>query len=795
MPFLTILLGFSFVTLGQTYLYFQDSPTAGYYEYSWMELTSPSALERGGTDLTRFPVESTIPAQQGMNALRLHWTSALGGDWAAIAAGLNWTAKDISNTDTLCFYLYAVEGISSENLPKIFMEDINNTRTTKIPLTLYSADLIAGVWTRITMPVSQFISSSPLVDFTKIKTVGWAQNTSDNTSHTLLIDNVRVFTGSGISAPVAVPANFYAKGYDSHVYLTWKPNTEPHLGGYEIFQSADSGASFHIRCVAAKTDSIYTDFVGSQGTNLHLLYKIRAMNDESQPSAFSDSVPADTRVMSDEELLDMTQEATFRYFWDNADPNSGLARERNTSGTTVTTGGSGFGVMAILVGIERGFITREQGVQRMLKILNFLQNADRFHGVWPHWIDGNTGHVIPFSPKDNGGDIVETSFMIEGLLTARNYFNQNTPDEQQIVQKITGLWEAVEWDWYTRNNSGFIYWHWSPNYAWQMNMPIYGYMEAMIVYILAIASPTHPVPPAYWTSGWAASNAYHNGRTYYDIKLDVGPDKGGPLFFAHYSFLGFDPRNKKDNFTNYFSNNIHHTQINRAYCIANPHQFAGYGENCWGLTASDDPGGYQAHEPNNDNGTITPTAALSSMPYTPEYSMVALKHFYRDLGQNIWGNQGFCDAFNIGDHWYADSYLAIDQGPIIDMIENYRSQLLWNNFMANAEIQPALDSIGFVYDPEGIEEPVINNSSAIMVYPNPASSLTTVKFYLPAKEKINLSVYDQFGRMVVRIYQNVNVEPGLHEVEIPVDKIPAGLYILRLESAMLDGSCKLLISE
>jgi len=298
----------------------------------------------------------------------------------------------------------------------------------------------------------------------------------------------------------------------------------------------------------------------------------------------------------------------------------------------------------------------------MLKMLNFLQNADRFHGVWPHWIDGNTGHVIPFSTYDNGGDIVETSFMIEGLLTARNYFNRNTPDEQQIVQKITSLWEAVEWDWYTRNNSGFIYWHWSPNYAWQMNMPIYGYMEAMIVYILAIASPTHPVSPAYWSSGWTTSNAYHNGRTYYGIKLDVGPDKGGPLFFAHYSFLGFDPRNKKDNFTNYFINNIHHTQINRAYCIANPHQFAGYGENCWGLTASDDPDGYQAHEPNNDNGTITPTAALSSMPYTPEYSMLALKHFYRDLGQNIWGNQGFCDAFNIGDHWYADSYLAIDQG-------------------------------------------------------------------------------------------------------------------------------------
>ena len=407
----------------------------------------------------------------------------------------------------------------------------------------------------------------------------------------------------------------------------------------------------------------------------------------------SDTVEAATRVFSDDELLDMVQQYTFRYFWDFADPASGMARERNTSGNTVTSGGSGFGIMAMLVGIERGFITRDQGIARMQKILTFLENADRFHGAWSHWIDGNTGHVIPFSQQDNGGDLVETGFLVQGLLAARNYFNHDTPAEQGIAQKITDLWEAVEWDWYRQNNSNVLYWHWSPDNNWAINMQIRGWNEAAIIYILAIASPTHGVPASLWQTGWAGNSNYVNGKTFYGYKLDVGWDKGGPLFFAHYSFLGFDPRHKKDAYANYFINNRNHTLINRAYCIDNPQNFTGYSENCWGLTASDDPDGYMAHEPvsGRDNGTITPTASLSSMPYTPEESINALKYLYRNLGKKIWGPMGFYDAFNQKRNWYTTSYLAIDQGPIIDMIENYRSQLLWNNFMANTEIQQALD--------------------------------------------------------------------------------------------------------
>ncbi|WP_225000074.1 glucoamylase family protein [Cesiribacter sp. SM1] len=402
--------------------------------------------------------------------------------------------------------------------------------------------------------------------------------------------------------------------------------------------------------------------------------------------------------ISDEALLTRVQEQTFRYFWDFAHPTSGLARERNTSGNTVTIGGSGFGVMTILVGIERGFISRQAGVDRLQKIVNFLETADRFHGVWPHWIDGNTGDVVPFSTKDNGGDLVETAFMIQGLLAAREYLNPANPQEAQIIQTINQLWEAVEWDWYTKEGENVLYWHWSPDYGWEMNHRIQGWNEALIVYVLAAASPTHPIDPAVYHEGWARGGNMQNGNSYYGINLPLGEAFGGPLFFAHYSFLGLDPRNLRDQYANYWEQNVNHSLINQQHAVANPQNWVGYGEKAWGFTASDNQEGYSAHSPTNDKGVITPTAALSSMPYTPDASMDALKHFYYLMGDRIWGEYGFKDAYNPTAQWYADSYLAIDQGPIIIMIENHRSALLWDLFMSAPEVKAGLEKLGFSYE-------------------------------------------------------------------------------------------------
>lgn len=492
------------------------------------------------------------------------------------------------------------------------------------------------------------------------------------------------------------------KGYDMHTETNW--NNISSADRYELWRKTDTGSQFELITTTRKLRwNDWTDRVDQQEHTYQ--YYTRALTVPGAILATSDTIDAIVSPATDDQFLDMTQEYTFRYFYEYAHPTSGMARERLGSGDIVTTGGSGFGIMALMVGVHRGFITRQQAVDRLLKIVSFLQFADRFHGVFPHWMNGKTGDVIPFSTFDNGGDLVETAFLMESLLSARQYFNLDDEKENVLRVVITSLWEEVEWDFYSRNNSGVLYWHWSPNYAWQMNFPLRGYNEGLIVYLLAIASPTHPVDPSYWTSGWAGAG-YVNGNTWYGYKLYVGPNLGGPLFFAHYSFMGFDPRNIKDQYANYFDQNRNHTLINRSWCITNPFHYEGYGENCWGLTASDDPFGYKAHAPGQgtDNGTITPAAALPSMPYTPAESIEALKHFYREHGPSLWGEYGFYDAFNLKENWFADSYLAIDQGPIINMIENHRSGLLWENFMVNEEIAPALAAIGFVEDPVSTEQ-------------------------------------------------------------------------------------------
>ena len=404
-------------------------------------------------------------------------------------------------------------------------------------------------------------------------------------------------------------------------------------------------------------------------------------------------------VISDNALLDLVQQQTFKYFWDYAHPVSGLARERsNATPETVTSGGSGFGIMAIVTGINRGFITRTQGLARMQTIVSFLKNtAQKFHGAFPHWLNGSTGVVIPFSQFDNGADLVETSYLMMGLLTARQFFNGVDAAETVLRNDINILWNGVEWNWFRQNNQNVLYWHWSPNYNWQINLPIRGWNECLITYVLAASSTTFSIPPVVYSSGWTAngSNGFTNGNTYYTYTLPLGPPFGGPLFFSHYSFLGINPNSLVDVYANYQTQVTNHTKINYEYCKSNPKSFFGYSDSCWGLTASDIQNGYAASSPTNDLGFIAPTAAISSFPYTPTESLKALKFFYYVLGDKLWGEYGFKDAFSLHEPWFANSYLAIDQGPIIVMIENYRSNLLWNLFTSCPEVKAGMLSLGF----------------------------------------------------------------------------------------------------
>lgn len=401
--------------------------------------------------------------------------------------------------------------------------------------------------------------------------------------------------------------------------------------------------------------------------------------------------------ITDSALLDLVQKQTLAYFWDFGHPVSGMARERNSSGDVVTTGGSGFGIMAMLAGIQHGFITRAQGLTRISTIVSFLtNNCTRYHGAFSHWINGATGATVPFSAQDDGGDIVETSYLMQGLLCARQYFNSTVDSTETALRTaINQLYAGVDYGWYRRGGLNILYWNWSPDYSWAVNVPVQGWNEALITYVLAASAATDPIPKTTYDSGWAANGSIRNGNTYYGTLLPLGPSFGGPLFFAHYSFLGIDPNGLTDAFANYWTQNTAHTMINYSYCVANPDKYNGYSSQCWGLTASDEQNGYSAHSPTNDDGVISPTAAISSLPYAPTQSMNALRFFYYKLGDKIWGQYGFTDAFNLTRPWFAASYLAIDQGPEIVMIENCRSSLLWNLFMSCPEVQQGMKTLGF----------------------------------------------------------------------------------------------------
>ncbi|HEY0433956.1 MAG TPA: glucoamylase family protein [Chitinophagaceae bacterium] len=426
--------------------------------------------------------------------------------------------------------------------------------------------------------------------------------------------------------------------------------------------------------------------------------------------------------LSDSALLDVVQRQTFRFFWNFAHPVSGLARERDNTvkaeyywdyineaygepnfsrhtfgPEACAIGGTGMGILSTIVAVNRGWIGRDTALKRLIKIADFLIKADCYHGIYPHFMNGATGKTIPFGRLDDGADIVETSYLFMGLLTAKEYFNLDTPLEKYFRNRVDQMWGVADWNWHTKADGKMLYWHWSPANDFDMNFPVYGWDECLITYIMAASSPYHAISKDVYENTWVKSAGWPNGKSFYGIQLPLGNyEKGGPLFFEQYTFMGIDPNGLKDDHgIDYGVQTKNHTLINRAYCVENPHHYKGYGENCWGLTAGDSYRGYIAHCPDVDSGVIQPTAALSSFPYTPGYSMQALKYFYYTLGKKIWGEYGFADGFNETKDWYAKTHLAIDQGPIVVMIENYRSRLIWKLFMNIPDVQNGLKKLGF----------------------------------------------------------------------------------------------------
>jgi exo beta-1,2-glucooligosaccharide sophorohydrolase (non-reducing end) len=689
------------------HLIFDNSLTPDRYYYSQCHAIAPSRFTAVAGKL---PVV-TQPVVSPPHSLQFSWQSALGGDWSAEIEVERWRGRDLPmEGDSLAFWCYSKQPIDLEALPLLILELDRGQRTRPLCLSWVVDSLPAQQWVRILIPFNRFEPSTGERDFSQLRRVIFCQGIDDDRPHTLFVDEIKVVS-SGLSKAVQPPVNLTAAGYARHIDLRWDAITDEAVEYVVIHRSID-GRQFEPIGIQKPGFNRYSDYIGRAGSTFS--YRMTAVNHAYHESAATQPVTASTRAMSDDELLTMVQEACFRYYWEHAHPMCGLALECVPGDEhLVALGASGFGITALPAAVERGFVTREDAIRRIQQILDFLESADRFHGVFPHFLDGRTGRTVPYFGKyDNGGDLVETAFLFQGLLTVRQYFDGDTADEGRIRTRITHIWEAVEWDWYRRDDGDFLYWHWSPDYAWHIDHPLIGWNETMIVYLLAIASPTHGVPASLYYSGWASQSTrardyrrnwgktthgehYANEHEYYGITLPVGVGPGGPLFFTHYSFLGFDPRALTDRYTNYYDNNRALSLINQRYCAANPGGYTGYSKDFWGLTASDDHTGYLAHDPTprNDNGTVTPTGALSAFPYTPDDSLRALKHLYEEHGAQLWDIYGFRDAINLTEQYVSSIYMGLNQAPIIVMIENHRTGLLWRLFMSNPEIGSMLEAL------------------------------------------------------------------------------------------------------
>ncbi|MBI2496618.1 MAG: hypothetical protein HYV75_01360 [Opitutae bacterium] len=696
---------------------FDNAIAPGPYPHTETYAVAPSTL---ATMQGNIPVV-TDRFVSAPNALRLQWKSAIGGDWRVTlrAPGREWRTFRTAG-DTLAFWCYSETELAEESSPRLMLVDRNGRWSSGRTLVKGDARLPARQWVRIKLPLG--VSSSLYGDtsdnvFRVDETVGvvFVQGLDDGAEHTVYLDDLMLIDGAAQDTnPPAAPAGLAVRGYERHCDLSWQVGREPDLLSYRIYRSWD-GQDYRPVATQRGDWTRHEDFTGEPGREV--FYKVSAVDLAGNESPLSAAVSAHPHPMSDDELLDMVQLGCFRYYWEAGHPDAGLAPEILPGDEhMLALGGNGFGVMALIAATERGFVPRAQAAERLVKITRFLARADRYHGAWSHFLDGRTAKTMPYFGKfDNGGDLVETAFMIQGLLAARQYFDRDNPAEREIRESATRFWREVEWDWYRqRPDSDVLYWHWSPDHGFHINHPLIGWNETSIIYLLAIVSPTHPVPASLWHTGWAGQSPLHveyrrgwsrttegdhftNGHSYHGIRLEVGEGNGAELFFTHFSFMGFDPRGLRDRYTNYFRNNRAIALIQQAYAIENPRKFAGYGADCWGRSAGVNSGGGRAL-PRDDNGTINTMASLASMPYTPAESMAALRHFYRDLGPKTWGPYGFYDGFNETQNRFDADYMALNQAPIVVMIENHRTGLIWKNFMANPEIAPALKAIGFQPD-------------------------------------------------------------------------------------------------
>lgn len=789
MLFVLIILSAQLI-LAQEVTFFTEGTNSTFYDQGIVDVANlgESTFEHtyppGGPQWNDKVPCSTL-AHKGSSSLKFNYASSVNGNWKVTIYRNDWSLANISAMDSLSFYLYTENDFPAQALPLIGIKTTNQNGTGEAvsslyPLSTYNNTIVTGQWNRITFPLSIFISDINNLNLTGVKGIIFNQSEKNGTARTILIDDIAAFQSIDFIPPAS---NFSAMGYDSHAELNW--NFPMDNLTYMVLASFDNGQTFELR--GETTENYYLDFVPVKGKNSTVIYRLVA----TTQGKLSEAVESTALIsdFTDDELLEMLQQYTFRYFWEGAHQASGMALERsNGNANTVASGASGMGLMAMIAAHEREWRPRDSIKERVLAIFQFLEQCDRHHGAWSHWYNAQTYRTQPFSTKDNGGDLVETSYVAAGLIAVKNYFTGTDQLSLQIREKADRLWREIEWSWYRNNNQNVLYWHWSPNYAFDMNMKINGWNECLVTYLLAAASPTHSIPAQVYHQGWAQNGNMVRKRTYYQHEISLSPDWGGPLFWLHYSFLGINPEGLKDQYADYWLENVNTVKIHHAYAVDNPKNHNNYSEKNWGLTASDDPSGYTAHQPvNNDNGTISPTAALSSIPYTPEESMKALNYFYRERGADLFGKYGPYDAFNDNLNWVQKAYIGIDQGPIVVMTENYRSGLIWDLVMNDPDVKNGLIKLNF----QSQTTNVVHHSSVSngpVLFPNPASDVVQIRLSENMSGKPTLiKIYTIDGTLISSMATEIQ--------EFNVEKLGSGLHLVCIQQGSNIWHTKLMVNH
>ena len=492
-------------------------------------------------------------------------------------------------------------------------------------------------------------------------------------------------------------------------------------------------------------------------------------------------------ALDDSTFLDLLQRSAINFFWQEANSSTGLIRDSSAPHVPSSTASVGFGITALCIGIDRGWLPRENVRQRILTTYRTLwktpqgreaQGRCGYKGLYYHFLNMSTATREWNSELSD----IDTALLFAGILYGKEYFDGEHPDEVEIRALADSIYYRADWEW-MRNYQPGLTLEWTPERGFA-NGWWAGYNEMMIMYILGLGSPTHPLPEITWKN-WCSGYVWKAQYGYEYVNF-------APLFGHQFSHCWIDFRGIQDDYMrkkgiDYFENSRRATYAAQAYCIDNPKKWKGYGEFVWGITPSDGPNGYAARgapPAENEDGTISPTAVGASIAFAPEICLPTLKYWYDTYRSLLWGAYGFRDAFNLQKNWWSSFVIGIDQGPIVIMIENYRSGKVWRTFMKNTDVRRGLHRAGFRATGTGVKTGSTSQPDAVLLlrsYPNPCNDTTALEYVLPHAGSIRLMLYDVSGRTVRTLFSGWK-EAGQHRELLSSGRLASGLYFCRLEA-------------